>query len=469
MSTPTPPPDDAAPSPLPDTAAPPPVENTAAPPPPDDTAAPPPLPDSAAPPPLLDDAPGPPPLPAAARPRAGLSGGAVPVPQHGAPRLATAAGPPTPPDVVGHAMLHPGQQTRTYPCSRCGGELEFDIDRQQLACPFCGNVQPLVEEGPPVVEHELRSAVEQLKDAAASGETSRIGDKEVVCQNCGGHTTFSGTLTSTRCPYCATPIQREDVRDAPLRLPVDGVLPFTVDEDAAKKAVRDWVGRRWFAPSEYKKYSQAGSFASVYTAYFTYDAQTLTHWTGERGDTYTVTVGSGENQHTEVRVRWRYRAGDLRHDVDDLPVAANDGLDAGHVTELEPWPMEAVHPWSAEYLAGHLARTYDHGVGECFDVARGRIESEIRDGVRQSIGGDQQRIHSVDTRWGALTYKHLLLPVWLLAVVWNGHAFQVLVNGATGEVQGERPYSKLKIATAVLAAVVVAVVLYVLLQRYGGG
>lgn len=355
------------------------------------------------------------------------------------------------------AMLHSTEQTRTYPCLQCGGELVFDIGVQQLKCPHCGNVQDIIEDGENVVaEQDFRAAIEALRSGAIGHDDANVaGDKEVVCQNCGGHTTFNGSLTATRCPYCATPIQRDDVHDAPARLPVDGVLPFQIDEKTSKDAIDKWISSRWFAPNEFKKYSTTGSFTSVYAAYFTYDALTTTQYRGQRGDNYTVTVGSGDNRRTETRTRWSPAWGTVRDNFDDLPVLANEGFERRRIDALEPWPTGDAKPFSAEYIAGHLCRTYDHDVEECFGPAKKRMDSEIERTIRRDIGGDKQRISSRSTHFDHLSYKHLLLPIWLLTVIYQQKPFQVFINGMTGEVQGQRPWSKVKIAFAVVAALIV--------------
>lgn len=354
-----------------------------------------------------------------------------------------------------HAMFQRTEQTRTYPCGTCGGQLEFHIGQQQLVCPHCGNTQALVESTGTVEERDLHAAIAALHQRAAEAQQLVSGEKEVVCQNCGGHTTFTGTLTSTRCPYCATPIQRDDVHDAPARISVDGVLPFRLDRKQAEEALVKWVNSRWFAPNEFKTYNRTGAFNSVYCAYFTYDADTTTHYRGERGDDYTVTVGEGDNRRTETRTRWRRVSGRVSNTFDDVTVFANEGLDRRKVRALEPWPTHEVRPFSPEYLAGHLTRTYDHDVEECFDEAKERMEREIESTVRRDIGGDHQRIHSLQTTWRGLTYKHLLLPIWLLTVIYAGRPFQVMINGVTGEVHGERPWSKAKLITAIVVAIVV--------------
>ncbi len=374
---------------------------------------------------------------------------------------------PEPPDQ--RAVRHATEQTRTYPCASCGGQLEFDIAVQRLRCPHCGNEQDIIEDAGRVsVEQDLRAIVAASRTRVGVEGPQLVGEKEIVCQSCGGHTTFSGTLTATRCPYCATPIQRDDVHDAPARLPVDGVLPFQVDEASARGSLEAWIKGRWFAPAEFKKYRRVGSFASVYASYFTYDADASTWYEGRRGDTYTVTVGSGQQRRTETRVRWRRASGRVRNLFDDICVLANDGFDREKVGALEPWPTASAKPFSAEYIAGHLCRTYDHDVEECFGEANRRMDEEIDRTVRHDIGGDRQKVDSKDTTLQALTFRHLLLPIWLLTVIYAGQPFQVFINGMTGEVQGERPWSTVKIAAAVVAALIVAAAVY-LAWRSGSG
>ncbi|MFT4772803.1 MAG: putative RNA-binding Zn-ribbon protein involved in translation (DUF1610 family) [Ilumatobacter sp.] len=369
------------------------------------------------------------------------------------------------------AMKHSTEDSRTYPCGACGGELHFDIESQMLKCPHCGNRHELVEgEGGQVIENDLRAALQLVKSGKQAHQANFVGvDKEIVCQNCGGHTTFTGTLTAEKCPYCATPIQRDDVHDAPDRLPVDGVLPFSIDDKQAKELIEKWISKRWFAPSEFKTYGRTGAFSSVYTAYFTYDADTRTNYTGRRGDNYTVTVGQGDNRRTETRTRWTSARGQVNNSFDDIAVFANEGFERKRIEKLEPWPTEAAKPYSAEYAAGHLARTYDNDVEECLPEATTRMETEIRETVRGNIGGDQQEIRSMNINWLKMTYKHLLLPIWLLTVIYENKPFQVYINGVTGEVHGARPFSKVKIITAVVIAVLVITLIAVAVSAGGSG
>jgi hypothetical protein len=93
------------------------------------------------------------------------------------------------------------------------------------------------------------------------------------------------------------------------------------------------------------------------------------------------------------------------------------------------------------------------------------MEAALEVDVRQRIGGDEQRITSMHPAFSAITFKHLLLPVWLLAYRYHEKVYQVMINAATGEVQGERPWSWVKITFAVLLGVIAAVGLFLVVRK----
>ena len=91
----------------------------------------------------------------------------------------------------------------------------------------------------------------------------------------------------------------------------------------------------------------------------------------------------------------------------------------------------------------------------------------ILNDARRDIGGDEQRVEQIRTDYGDETFKHVLLPVWTAAYRYNGKSFRFLVNGQSGRVQGERPWSVWKIAAAVIAALV-ALAVFLYLAEAGG-
>lgn len=349
---------------------------------------------------------------------------------------------------------------RIFPCEGCGADLTFHIGEQQLKCSHCGYEKEIeLSEEADVEEqdfHEMLARMSEMRAERAEQEQGEDDDgrQEVRCESCGGHTVFTDTLASSECPYCGSPIQLEDAYKAEDRVPVDGVLPFLVEKEQAQENLAAWVKSRWFAPNEFLRRGVQGKFNGVYLPYWTYDSMTGNVYHGQRGEHYWVEVGTGDNKRRERRTRWYPASGSFQRFFDDVLVIASRGLPSKLVIRLEPWPLHHVSPFNQEMLAGYLARTYEVELDEGFGEARGRIEAAIEQEVRERIGGDEQRVNSINTHYDAITFKHLLLPVWLLAYRFHEKAYQVMVNAGTGEVQGERPWSWVKITAAVVTAVV---------------
>lgn len=366
---------------------------------------------------------------------------------------------------------------RVFPCEGCGADLEFHIGEQSLKCPFCGHVKQIEKSADAVLQEQdfeamlerIRQWREEARDReveedpeAAAAEATH---KELRCESCGGNVEFYGTLTSTLCPYCAAPVQLENAHKAHgNRIPVDGVLPFQIDIDNARRNLQQWVSSRWFAPTRFTKGRAEGRMNGIYLSYYTFDSMTFTAYSGQRGEHYYVTVGTGKNQRTERRTRWYPASGKFQRFFDDVLVLANTGLRRDFMLALEPWPLLKVVPFDQRMLAGLMARTYDIELDECFKDGRTRIDAAILSEVHQRIGGDTQIVSDVRSRYEAITYKHLLLPVWLLAYKFHERTYQVFINAATGEVQGERPYSPWKIAFAVVMGLIAAFTIYALTQ-----
>jgi hypothetical protein len=92
------------------------------------------------------------------------------------------------------------------------------------------------------------------------------------------------------------------------------------------------------------------------------------------------------------------------------------------------------------------------------------MQGVIAADIRADIGGDQQIIERMDVRHADTTFKHVLLPVWVAAFQFVGKPYGFVVNGRTGEVHGERPWSFWKIAGAAALGVLLFVLLALLMS-----
>jgi len=348
-------------------------------------------------------------------------------------------------------------EARTFPCEACGADLVFHIGDQQLACRHCGTAKQLTEVvDAEIVEQDFDTMIARMAEVRDAGRADEEGLSEVECTACGSTVRFAGHLTSSECAYCGSPLQVEGAHQAPHRVPVDGVLPFQVDRESARKNLAAWIRSRWFAPNEFLKRGAQGKFSGIYIPYWTFDTMTAARFTGMRGTRHTVTTGSGKNRRRRTKIRWTPVSGNFSRFFDDILVPASTGIPTDRVAALEPWPVDRCRTFHKELLAGFLAKTYDIVLKDGFVQARQRIDAALHAEAKQRIGGDVQQVTSLQATYDAVTFKHLLLPLWMLAYRFRERVYQVVVNAGTGEVQGDRPYSLIKIALAGVAGAAIA-------------
>jgi hypothetical protein len=284
-------------------------------------------------------------------------------------------------------------------------------------------------------------------------------------------------VATDRCPYCATALENKP-EAAQAMIQPEGVLPFAVIQRQAVEAFNRWIKRLWFAPNDLKQFANLGKLTGVYIPYWTYDAMTYTHYTGSRGDDYTVTETYTEtdaNGQTQTRTRmvthtrWSWVSGEVRHFFDDVLICGSKSLPPGLLSQLRGWNLPKLEEYRPQFLSGFQTERYTVGLKEGFEQAKAIMAAEIRQLCCRSIGGDHQQLDQVQTQHVGVTFKHILLPVWIAAYRYRSQTHRILVNGQTGAVVGTRPYSWVKIALLVLGIVLAVLLVILLYSAFAGG
>lgn len=254
------------------------------------------------------------------------------------------------------------------------------------------------------------------------------------------------------------------------RIKPQGVLPFKLTEAQARDAMKDWLRGLWFAPSGLIAYARKDRrLTGVYSPFWTFDARSVSQYRGQRGDAYYVTVQStrrvnGRNQtvsRQERRIRWRSASGQVARDFNDVLVGASTALPQRFAQALKPWDLADLALYDPAFLSGFEAEGYTVPLADGHQAARAQMAQIIQGDARRDIGGDEQRIDSIDSQFSDETFKHVLLPIWAAAYRYKGNSYRFVVNGQSGKVMGERPWSVWKIAgAAAVALVALAAFLY---------
>jgi len=339
--------------------------------------------------------------------------------------------------------------------------LLFEPGKDCLVCPYCGTENPIPASHGVVREQDFLAQL----DSASSGQ-DLIDVVTVHCATCGAETTLAPNVTAGRCPFCGSPIVTQGASRRLIR--PKSLLPFAIAREVAQGLFAQWLASLWFAPSNLTKRAESsGGLTGVYIPAWTYDCHTESEYTGERGDDYwaTETYTTVENGKTVTRTRqvlrtsWHGVSGEVADDFDDLLVLASESLPAKQAAALEPWDLNHLIPYQDEYLSGFVAESYQIDLAGGFERAKQLMQPTIESTIRSDIGGDHQRIGSVHSTYEAITFKHLLLPLWISAYRYQGKTYRFLVNARTGEVQGERPWSAVKITLLVLTILLVLLLL----------
>ena len=355
--------------------------------------------------------------------------------------------------------INPQSLNNQFPCTNCGAMLRYQPGTRHQVCEYCDFQNIIAAKHEVIREYNLTQALRELETAKPASEI-----EQAHCNSCGASFKFAASIHAGECPFCGTDIVTNLQKSKPIH--PKSLLPFLIDGQQAKEQFRDWLDGLWFAPNEVKKYARDKTkLVGIYLPYWTYDSETASSYSGSRGDTYYVQqrvthVQNGRRVSTIKqipKIRWTSVRGRVARFFDDVLIGASLSLPRQILDRLQPWDLENLSPYDEKYISGFQSEIYQVELDEGFDRATRIMDGIIHHDIAFDIGGDHQRIHQVNTQHSDTTYKHCLLPIWSAAFLYREKSYRFVINGRTGRVQGERPYSYWKIALAVIAGLIVVV------------
>ncbi len=351
---------------------------------------------------------------------------------------------------------------KRFECPACGGAAEWSAAKQALVCPFCGNVAPMqppaATEGA-VKELDLATALQNIPESDRGWQTAT---RSVKCQSCQAISVFKPERVAQNCDFCGSPalVPYEETK-APIR--PESLLPFKQSESDVRDKVRAWYRSRWFAPNKFKTRAFTDTLHGLYLPYWTFDAQVAAEWTADAGYYYytteSYTDSKGNSQTRQVQhTRWESASGALEHFFDDELVPASRGVPPALLRKLEPFPTRELAPYDPGYISGWVVEQYQIDLVAAAKNSRETMDDKLRALCAAQIPGDTHRNLQVDADYSGQTFKHVLLPIWLLNYQYGATTYRVAVNGFTGAIAGKYPKSWIKIALLVLVILIVLLI-----------
>jgi hypothetical protein len=276
---------------------------------------------------------------------------------------------------------------------------------------------------------------------------------------------YEAARVGQNCEFCGSPalVAYEQLK-SPIR--PEGVLPFRIDRNRVRDDIRRWWRSKWLAPGRLAKAALVDTVHSLYIPYWTFDARAHCPWDAEAGHYYYVNVEGRDSKGNHVvrqeqRVRWEAASGVVEHTFDDELVPGTTGIAHDLLKQVEPFPTAEIVPYDTAFLSGHVVEHYQVALTDAAGNSEAQMRAILEQLAARQIPGDTHRNLVIHPTFSGRTFKHLLVPIWLLVYTFGAKSYQVVVNGYTGRIAGRYPYSPWKVFFLAMLAVF-AFILFVL-------
>jgi hypothetical protein len=312
-----------------------------------------------------------------------------------------------------------------------------------------------------IQELDLVRALREIPDDARGWQAEK---RTVQCQSCKAVSVFDPERVGQRCEFCGSPalVDYKEIK-SPIR--PQSLLPFRVADTAVREQIRRWYKSKWLAPGSLKSRALVDTVKGVYIPYWTFDAQVVCPWEADAGHYYYTTENvrdnKGQMQTRQVRhVRWEAASGVVNHFFDDEPIPGTHGIARSLLAGVEPFPTKELVPYDTAYLSGFVVEHYQVVLLDAAKQSEDSMRAKLEDLCAAQVPGDTYRNLVIHPTFSAQTFKHILVPVWLLTYTYGARIFHVLVNGATGRMTGEYPKSFWKVFFLVVGIIIVLLIVF---------
>ncbi|MDY7075578.1 MAG: hypothetical protein SXV54_01510 [Chloroflexota bacterium] len=340
----------------------------------------------------------------------------------------------------------PGE-TRTFKCRHCGGTISYSATQRQLTCPYCGGSQELTADEVGQAAAEFEFTLETIKRAQYGWGQER---RELVCESCGAVVAVAPDVLTSTCAFCGSNrVHARDVTGDLLR--PTALIPFVVDRERLQTLVAEWLGRGWMHPSELRTVRALRELTGVYLPFWTFDARIHADWKAEVGTVRTERYRSGGEWKTRTVIDWDWRSGLVHLPINDHLVAGTAHVSRVILRKVAPFDLEGLVEYDPGYLAGWQAKTYDVQLQDSWETAKEEMRERAKRACYSDTGSSHVRNFRMTADFADERWRHVLLPVYLASYPFEDRTFQVMVNGQTGEVAGQKPVAWLRVWLAIAA------------------
>jgi len=341
------------------------------------------------------------------------------------------------------------EEPTAYKCPQCGATTRFDVAAGGVACEHCGYTATARAQKVGVSAARSEFTLETLSQADKGWGLDR---RMLHCDKCGAELSIpEGSLTST-CPFCAS--NKVNVRTAPAEnLRPRFLVPFKIKSEAIGSNVKNWLTKGWFHPSELSSSSVVDRLVGIYLSFWTFDADIASDWKAEVGyERQERYYDSGSKEwKTRTVIDWRWEDGTVNTSINNLLVSASTRVSRIILERLNPFNLNDLVTYSPDFLAGWQAQTYDITLPAAWEKGKASMRDKAKDACYADIPTSHVRNFSMSADFSNEAWRYVLLPVYLASYAFHDKVYQVMANGQTGIIAGQKPVAWWKVWLAVAA------------------
>jgi Zn finger protein HypA/HybF involved in hydrogenase expression len=338
---------------------------------------------------------------------------------------------------------------QAFKCPQCGASTKFDVAAGSVACEHCGYTAAPQAQIVGLRASVMEFTLETLSKAELGWGVAR---KEMHCNSCGADMAIAENALSATCPFCAS--HRVNVREAPDdQLRPRFLIPFKIEPQATRALAQSWLGKGWYHPDELGASAIVDRFTGIYLPFWTFSAQIASDWKAQVGYERQESYYDNNDKawKTRTRIDWRWEKGRVNLGMADLLICGSSRVSQVLVKQLSPFQLKDLVSYAPDFLAGWQAQTYDLTLPKAWEQGKAEMREQARRVCHNSIKSSHVRNFSMTADFAEETWRYVLLPVYLAAYKFEDKVYQVMLNGQTGAIAGQKPVAWWKIWLAVAA------------------
>lgn len=336
------------------------------------------------------------------------------------------------------------------PCPTCGSPREGS----SRFCAACG--APLeTRDGPVAVSGE------------SGASQSALPSHTFQCHHCGSEVATSVDQRSYVCPFCDSSYVTEIPLERSGRQRPEFVIGFAVTASEAKESFFRWLRENsWFRPGDLASKAIAERQKGIYLPFWHFAMFAASDWSANIGEywyrteTYTARDSQGRTVTRTRQVReteWFPLNGSHGRYYYGFLVPATKGISQQEAAAIQPYRLSAMVRYRPYFLAGWMAEEYSVSMEQAIQQTKSEFRQRQEAEVRGFLPGDTASGVEVRTRFELNGSDLVLLPLHVLSYRYRNRVFRFLVNGQTGKVIGEKPWSGKRITAFVILVVLIIV------------